>query len=152
MVKQVYVPQYGWGCVESCVSIIRAVLGYPNNISKSFFKKHAVDTGTKIEAIIQYAPKLFPKHEVTVWANPSFEKFMGKPLSSFKHYQGPIPTQQDVNGNYIFMFDYMTYSSYRKVDEQWTFTSHTVVGYPAFAGGMWYNYIIRVSVDPKGRK
>ena len=145
--SNVYVPQGtdgDWDCVASCVSIIRSLLGYKTPLPPRILKPGEQDVGISIPHIVSVAPKLFWRHRATVkvWCH---EGFFAPRETAPNHWGGRILYPDDTYSErerYIFMFDYKTWGSYH---EKGT-TSHTVVGFPAFADGMWYNYIIRVTV------
>ncbi len=146
--SNVYVPQGtdgDWDCIASCVSVIRSLLGYKTPLPPNVLRPGEQDTGISISHVIRIAPKLFWRHRasVKVWCHEGY--FGPDQIAPPKHWAGRIPQPEDVyskHEKYIFIFDYQTYGSYH---EKGT-TSHTVVGFPAFADGMWYNYIFRVTV------
>lgn len=81
-----------------------------------------------------------------MWYHPATMFGKDAPEKPLKVWRGAIPEPNDIQGNFIWMWDYLTYGSYHLEEAGWALTTHTVVGYPALASGMHYLYMMRVTV------
>lgn len=129
-----YLPQKGDNCVQSAVSVIRTVLGYPTAFPKGI--KLPIPTPTK--DVLMNAQKFFPDHKIAIFVEDyelitEYYKDVRPKVRGFSD----LEKKGQYEGKYIYMFDYNMYGSNY---------SHTVVGLPSWQPGLRIGYAIRVSL------